>query len=282
MEKQSQFKRAVNLFSKKENLTLLIVFMFFWISIYQRGFKFDGPNSISEKSVLLSGFIALFPTGVVIAIITFALSFRTSNWLKPMIELIILVARADGSISEIEKKAIEKNLNKQLGYLRIKRAIKYFYKLENSQELSISSSCRKLKEHFETTEMTVFLDFLVSVAVSDQYLSDSEEQLLNEICNRLGIHSKSLNSILSRKRFISENQRRKQASPKVRYSSLTKSYKILGLEDTVSFNEVKKAYRELAKQYHPDKIRNKDLKEQAKKQFQLITEAYDVIKKKRG
>ena len=130
--------------------------------------------------------------------------------------------------------------------------------------------------------MTVFLDFLVSVAVSDQYLSDSEEQLLNEICNRLGIHSKSLNSILSRKRFISENQRRKQASPKVRYSSLTKSYKILGLEDTVSFNEVKKAYRELAKQYHPDKIRNKDLKEQAKKQFQLITEAYDVIKKKRG
>jgi molecular chaperone DnaJ len=52
-------------------------------------------------------------------------------------------------------------------------------------------------------------------------------------------------------------------------------YKILGVEKNVSDDELKKAYRKMAMQYHPD--RNKDNKE-AEEKFKEVSEAYDVLK----
>jgi curved DNA-binding protein len=51
-------------------------------------------------------------------------------------------------------------------------------------------------------------------------------------------------------------------------------YKILGVERKASEEEIRKAYRDLAKQYHPD--RNPDNK-QAEERFKEINEAYQVL-----
>lgn len=51
-------------------------------------------------------------------------------------------------------------------------------------------------------------------------------------------------------------------------------YKILGVEEGVSKEEIKKAYRKLAMQFHPDrKVGNKD----ASKIFMIVKEAYDIL-----
>jgi curved DNA-binding protein CbpA len=50
-------------------------------------------------------------------------------------------------------------------------------------------------------------------------------------------------------------------------------YKILGLESTAGISEIKRKYRKMAFQYHPDK--NSDGK--AKEFFQLLTEAYSTL-----
>lgn len=284
MEENSLSDRIIRFLYRKETIVFIITYLIIWNFIYQMGFKFNGPNDITEKSASLSGFIAFFPAGIISGMVVFFLSSRTSGWLKPMMQLVVLIAKADGKISNKEKKAIEKNLNNQFGLFRIKKAIRYFEEFENKNNLSVSKSCMLLKKHFHASEMTLFLDFLVSVAVSDQYLSRKEEDLLNEICRRLTISPKLLISILSRKNYISENKREQESkqSFKSRYSTFHKYYKTLGLPENSSFEEVKKAYRSLAKQYHPDKIRDKTLKENAKRQFQEITEAYNAIKDKVG
>ena len=52
-------------------------------------------------------------------------------------------------------------------------------------------------------------------------------------------------------------------------------YKILGIEPDSSAEQIKKAYRKLAFEYHPD--RNSENREQAETKFKEVTEAYGVL-----
>lgn len=58
-------------------------------------------------------------------------------------------------------------------------------------------------------------------------------------------------------------------------------YKVLGVSPSASEDEIKKAYRELARKYHPDNYVNNPLADLAKEKMQEINEAYDMITKQR-
>lgn len=59
-------------------------------------------------------------------------------------------------------------------------------------------------------------------------------------------------------------------------------YQILGVSRDASDDEIKKAYRDLARKYHPDKYRDSDLAEVATEKMQEINQAYDEIKNERS
>lgn len=70
-------------------------------------------------------------------------------------------------------------------------------------------------------------------------------------------------------------QRLKEAEVALKQSKEKNYYKILGLSRTATAKEIKKAYRELAMEWHPDK--NLDRVEEAEKMFHDIGEAYEVL-----
>lgn len=59
-------------------------------------------------------------------------------------------------------------------------------------------------------------------------------------------------------------------------------YSVLGVSQNASDEEVKKAYRELARKYHPDNYQNNPLADLAEEKMKEINEAYDVITKQRS
>lgn len=63
---------------------------------------------------------------------------------------------------------------------------------------------------------------------------------------------------------------------------MTDPYKVLGVSENASDEEIKKAYRKLAKQYHPDNYVNNPLADLAAEKMKEINEAYDSIQKMRA
>lgn len=59
-------------------------------------------------------------------------------------------------------------------------------------------------------------------------------------------------------------------------------YEVLGVPENASEEEIKKAYKELVKKYHPDKYQDNPLADLAEEKLQEINEAYDMLMKNRG
>ena len=66
--------------------------------------------------------------------------------------------------------------------------------------------------------------------------------------------------------------------------SADNAYKILEIEKAASDEEVKKAYRKMAKKYHPDKVitDNEAIKKGAEEKFKEVQIAYEQIQKEWG
>ncbi len=63
---------------------------------------------------------------------------------------------------------------------------------------------------------------------------------------------------------------------------MTDPYSVLGVSRTATDEQVKKAYRDLARKYHPDNYANNPLADLAQEKMKQINEAYDQIQKERA
>ena len=112
------------------------------------------------------------------------------------------------------------------------------------------------------------LNCLVLIATADGELRSTEKHFLNEAVAAFGLPSSFLTEALEEV-----------------FPDLQKDYAILGCDPSVSDAELTKCYRDLSRQYHPDRISSKDLAPNftkfAKEKFQEIQNAYDNIIKHR-
>lgn len=76
-----------------------------------------------------------------------------------------------------------------------------------------------------------------------------------------------------------ERKQEHREEPK-REQSKKSPYEVLGIAQNANLDEIKKAYRDLSQQYHPDKVNHlgAELKEVADRKFKEINQAYQILK----
>jgi len=195
------------------------------------------------------------------------------------------IAKADGRVT-----ADEINLAKRVmdelalsGDMR-KTAINLFEQ-GKSEDFPLDDVLDQFRRecHRRTHLIGMFLELQIQAAYADGSLDQAEESVLHRICDHLGISRFDYQRIKlqfqAQQRFYSHSQQHQESN------RLEDAYAVLGIDKSATDAEVKKSYRRLMSQHHPDKLVAKGLPEEmmtiAKEKTQKIRKAYEVIKESR-
>lgn len=190
-----------------------------------------------------------------------------------LLTLSSLVIKADGYIKNQEQDFVREYFVNKYGKDRANATFKTFNTLIKNRDIAAHRVCYFLLHKTTYAERIDIVQFLFQVAMSDGYISYNETIKIEEIAGFLRVYHDDYEKIRVYY-YIKEKQLPKPPN----------AYKILNLETTATDAEVKKAYRSLVKQYHPDKLidENDYTKKNAEEKFRSVQQAYEYIQKERG
>lgn len=230
---------------------------------------------------------------------------RQSLFFETVFTLMGKLAKADGRVSEAEIAHVEqfmKQLNMSAEHR--KQAIAFFktgakpdYAIEPLIQAfnAVTTASPNLKQ--------MLMIYLIRVALADGRLHDKEADLLKQIAQQLGYPPQFLEQLLGMLRgqdqfsggyYHSSGESSQHsgysgsgsAGSYTSVSALDAAYQALGVAKTDSDAHIKKTYRKLVREYHPDKLIGQGLPEamikEATERSKEIQTAYDLIKKSRG
>jgi DnaJ like chaperone protein len=199
------------------------------------------------------------------------------------------ISKADGRVTKKEIAAAEALMQRlQLTDTERRQAILFFQK-GKQPDYDLHGKLQDFAKHSKLRyELRImFMELLLEAAVSDGNLSVGEDAILERVRTVLKI---PVNVFIA---MLRAREAEPQAQPDSRNyrpavnkpQSLSHSYAALGLQADASAQEVKRAYRKLVSQYHPDKLSSQGLPdevmEMAKRRVREINTAYDRIKTSR-
>ncbi len=173
------------------------------------------------------------------------------------------VMKADGKVLKSELNYVKKFFKQQFSDTRYISEFKDILQ----KEFVLNKVCYSINSSMPISQRSLLVQYLFGIAQADGHVSDSELKVIEKIASYFRITKIEFDQIKS-----------------LFYKDVSSAYKVLGVGETVSDEELKKAYRKMAIKHHPDKYNQLGEEQQkaAKEKFQKIQQAYEQIKKERG
>ncbi len=185
------------------------------------------------------------------------------------VSLLILasvVIKADGNQDQREMDFVRQYFVNMYGTERANHAFKLFKGI-NQQQIPVRQVCIQIQQMMDHPSRLQLLHFLFGISKADGMVTDHEVTQIFTISGYLGISSRDFESIKA-----------------MFYNSSDNSYKILEITKGATVDEIKAAYRTMAKKYHPDKVIHlgEEHRKGAEEKFRQVQEAYEKLQKERN
>ena len=196
-------------------------------------------------------------------------NIRTGSYsIKPekfelnLLALSAMIIKADGKIEQKELSFVRNFFIAQYGKNRADSIFKTFNKEIKKEVQRLDEITRVFVQQTRYETRLQILHFLFGIANADGSVSDSELQKLSQIASGLSLNLPDFERIKAM--FIKNTDN---------------AYKILEIEPNASQDEIKTAYRNMVKKYHPDKIRsdNTAMIKGAEEKFREVQRAYEIL-----
>jgi len=177
------------------------------------------------------------------------------------------VMKSDGRVVKSELNYVKAFFAQQFGPQFSGTHLQSLKRFLDAPSLPIEEICADIRMRGQVEIRIQLLQYLFGIARADGEVSDAEVSTLQRIAQLLQVPPMDFRSVQGMFR-----------------QNLEGDYEILGIEKSATDEEVKKAYRQMAIRFHPDKVASlgEEYQKGAKEKFQKIQEAYDNIKKSRN
>jgi DnaJ like chaperone protein len=184
-----------------------------------------------------------------------------------LIALSAAVMRADGKVLKAELDYVKAFFAQQFGPNFSVSHLQTLKKYLNSDDIPLEKICYDIRSRTTEEIRVQLLYYLFGIAKSDGNVDQTELLVIQKIASLLAVPNADFESVKN-----------------MFYRDVNSDYKVLEIEANASPEEIKKAYRQMAIKYHPDKVASmgEEFQKGAKEKFQKIQEAYENIKKNRG
>ncbi|MET0069637.1 MAG: co-chaperone DjlA [Candidatus Thiodiazotropha sp.] len=202
------------------------------------------------------------------------------------------LAKADGRVSPDEIKMAEALMAQMSLSSEMRQTAIHLFNEGKAEDFPLDDVVAQFRQecHRRQTLIQMFLEIQIQAAYADGRLHKEEESLLLHICALLNVSEFTFRRL---ERMIRAHYHYQgaaggagRAAPKSQGPSLEDAYAILNVTAEASDKEVKRAYRRLISQHHPDKLVSKGLPEEmmkmAAQKTDEIKKAYERVKEARG